>query len=80
MAAESTKSDADELLKVLKNGIEVKRVKSSKIHEPAIISIDESHRILRYPPSTNFLGRLWKQCTERTHKTGMIKDVPSILI
>jgi hypothetical protein len=68
--AKNVSSDIEEHLKILIDGIEVKRVKQSKIHKPAAIMIDESQRTIFYPPSNRLIDRLIMRCSEKKLKRG----------
>jgi hypothetical protein len=74
MAAVPKNEELDEHLKILADGIEVKRVKRTKIHKAASITIDESQRILKYPPSTNVLDKLLRQCARRELKSSELTN------
>ncbi|KAI6181026.1 Phosphoinositide phospholipase C [Aphelenchoides besseyi] len=55
--------EVEEFLRVLEEGIEVKRVKSTKIHKPSVITIDEHQKKLQYPATANPLNKFVGKCS-----------------
>ncbi|KAI6175418.1 Phosphoinositide phospholipase C [Aphelenchoides bicaudatus] len=70
--------DMDEFIRILNEGIEVRRVKKASIHKPAPIVIDDTQRFLNYPPSTNLVDKIMKKCAKRQHKTVEITDLMEV--